>query len=70
MSKKFKTHMIKYADTESFTTMCGIDDGCSEDFWLDETTLIEFGNISKCTCKKCIAIYNKRLEQHENEKSI
>ena len=59
--RKFKTHMILFADSESFITLCGIDDGCSESF-NDQNPLVPFGHEKETNCKKCTKRYQELLE--------
>jgi hypothetical protein len=60
----FKTHMIAFADSESFTTLCGIQDDCSEKF-NDANPLVPFGYEKETTCKKCISKYKKSLQREQ-----
>ncbi len=63
-----KTHKVKTAGYDyylggydgSFTTYCGISEGCSED--LAEKGLVN--EHDKCTCKKCEAAYEKYMDKH------
>lgn len=66
--KQFKTHMVFFHDEESFSTLCGINDGCSEAFYENVgECVIEFGDVKKTTCKKCLKKYEKMIKQHEAE---
>lgn len=64
-----KTHKIKYADTETFTTFCGLTDWNvkSEDF---ENNLV--GTYDECTCANCIRAFNRFTREVDAyfEKSI
>ena len=64
----FKVHMVLFADEESFSTLCGIDDGCSETFYENVGRyVVEFGNDKKTTCKRCLARFGKMLASHDAE---
>jgi hypothetical protein len=66
----FKIHMCLFADEESFSTLCGIDDGCSEKFYeCFGKYVVSFGNDKKTTCKKCLARFSKMLAKHDSEVS-
>lgn len=66
-----KTHKIRYAGYDyylggydgSFTTYCGINEGCSEN--LSESGLV--GEHEKCTCKKCNKAYIKAMGYIDNQ---
>lgn len=62
----FKTHMILLSDQEGFTTVCGIDDGCSDKF-KDTAEFSSFGDGVKTTCKKCLQRFAKMLTNHDIE---
>jgi len=64
--KPFKMHMIFHSDDESFVTVCGINDGASEDFW-DANPLVEFGNEKETTCRNCQREYKKLLAYEESQ---
>lgn len=52
---KVKIHMALYVDEDSFRTLCGISERCSESFYENlGQRLAEFGNDKKTTCKKCL----------------
>lgn len=52
--QKFKKHIARFADKESFKTYCGInEENCSEDFW-ESDTLLEIKDEKNATCKRCI----------------
>jgi len=60
--------MVLFYDEESFSTLCGIDDGCSEAFYENiGRHVVEFGNDKKTTCKKCLARFSKMLTSHDAE---
>lgn len=64
----FKVHMVLFSDEESFSTLCGIDDGCSEKFYENcGRHLVEFGNEKKTTCKKCSQMFTQILTKHDKE---
>jgi len=64
--KTFKIHMVLFAETfEGFSTVCGINDGCSAEFY-DSATLVDFGDVAKTSCKNCLRRF-KKLEAKENE---
>lgn len=50
-----KTHKLKYYDTESFTTFCGLTDWNVEDEDLIKNRLV--GENDDCSCKKCNKYY-------------
>jgi hypothetical protein len=62
----FKSHMILFSDQEGFTTVCGIDDGCSDNF-KDTAKFSNFGDEAKTTCKKCLQRFRKMLTNHDIE---
>lgn len=62
----FKTHMILLSDQEGFTTVCGIDDGCSDNF-KDTAKFSNFGDERKTTCKKCLQRFTRMLTNHDIE---
>ena len=65
---EFKVHMVFYSDEESFSTLCGIDNGCSERFYENcGRYLVEFGNDKKTTCKKCLSRFKKMVTKHDSE---
>lgn len=63
---KFKIHMILLSDQEGFTTVCGIDDGCSESF-KNDAKFSYFGDSRKTTCKKCLKRFAKMITSHDAE---
>jgi protein-arginine kinase activator protein McsA len=75
----FKIHMILLSDQEGFTTVCGIDDGCSDKFkdtaefsngiaYPRKTmTFSDFGDERKTTCKKCLQRFTRMLTSHDIE---
>lgn len=63
MKIKFKSHMILWCDPgEGFSTVCGIDDACSEQF-KDHAELVQFGHTDKTSCQKCLARFNKWVKE-------
>lgn len=59
--------MVLWAQTgEGFSTVCGINDGCSEKF-LDADVLVDFGNQNETTCKKCLTKFLELLTKHDTE---
>ena len=66
----FKSHMIFFGDIDfGFSTMCGITDDCSEDFF-DNAELYEYGDYSKVNCKKCLLKFKKALTVQKNFEAI
>lgn len=65
---KFKIHMTLFADEESFYTLCGIDEGCSERFYENiDRNVVSFGDDKKTTCKKCLRRFEKMLSEHDKQ---
>lgn len=63
--------MTLFCSEESFSTVCGIDDGCSEVFYENfGKYVVDFGREDKTTCKHCLARYKKMLDQHDQEVSM
>lgn len=63
--QEFKRHMLLRADEDSFLTLCGIDEGCSEAFYDSADTTVCFGNEAGTTCKRCLAKFKKLLAAEE-----
>lgn len=64
----FKVHMVFYSDEESFSTLCGINEGCSEAFYENwGKHMVAFGNDKKTTCKKCLSRFRKKIAAHDAE---
>ena len=62
---KFKVHMVLFWDEEGFSTVCGINDGCSRAFYDCTSNLASFGNTNDTTCKRCLAKYKKMVTAHD-----
>ena len=61
----FKAHMVIWAQIgEGFRTVCGIDDGSSDQFQ-ENAEMCDFGDESRTTCKKCLAAFKKMLTKHD-----
>jgi len=56
--------MVHHNSDESFWTMCGITEECSNDFF-EHAKFAPFGDKVKTTCKKCLAAYEKAEEKHD-----
>lgn len=61
----FKKHIALFWDEDSFITLCGINEGCSEQFYDDPHNLVEFSNYGQATCKKCLSRFDKMLAEHD-----
>lgn len=55
--------MIRHADEDGFSTLCGITDNCSEDFFDDPNNLVGYGNEKECTCKRCMKKWEKEKKK-------
>ena len=64
----FKKHMIRITYSDGgFSTLCGIDESCSEEFYDDPNVLVAYGDKENTTCKRCLLAWAKEEEWIENE---
>ena len=60
-------HMIRYSCEEDFSTICGINESCSERFYENiGQRLAYFGDDQKTTCKKCLTTFESMLKKEDS----
>jgi len=58
--------MLLYQDDEGFSTLCGITEACSDNFFEDYNSRVSYGDEQNTTCKRCLLKWEReKLEIDE-----
>ena len=57
------------SDNDGFETLCGIDDGCSEEFF-EQSPMVKYADKKHTTCKRCLLKWEKEEAKAEEMESF